>query len=1036
MTLSRWVLVAAALLAAAGTVRAQPPPGTIPGTEPDRIPAPGEGAKPTIEAGAIEKSTLGPPSAQWAVWSIEGTLIDDLDTVAGLIEPVMEEHKSWGPTDQLAVAEQLLKIGYHVTYKNRQAPEGGVETVLVLEPVTLVRFVDVNINAPGFGARVLDPVFADDLRRRMSIRPGSPLERVHHLRARQLADEANRLAQYLRNEGFYDVVVTAWSTPAGPHAHGVRVLVDLGWAYEVGRITVSGNTSIPTREITGLFRHDYACFFTLCVGTQRFTRKALNEDVEKVVELYRKRGFPGVRVSTDFDIRHSFKRDIKKVEFHVEVRERRKIEVLFDGSHYPDERLRGHLTLNAEGSYDDVEVAASAESLRRFYQTQGYFEASVTWSRDPRGIYDLITFTIFEGPRLEVDHIEITGNKAFTDARLRGQLVTKPFRRVIIGSGGGFATSVQLEQDRDRLLRYYQEHGYRDATVELRVARDHKLLDNAAALAAAVISRLDAKGLHVQFNIQEGKLNWVKEVVIEFDGPRRFPEADVRAVLRQRRNQPFINEELALDTEAIRQKYFGRGYTHAEVDSTFEPDAADPSANVVTHRITPSARKRVGKIAIRGNFKTANWVILDEMRLQEGELLTLEAAELAQSSLRSSGLFNAVQIEYLGLDEPRQETVNVLVHVEERYDNLGELLAGGGYSTERKVFVQAGAVWSNVGGTGTRFEIQGVLGQKEQSIEARLAFPNWVMRRLFATRFLLEISGFAKRDTLNERFGALLTLGTSVAATKTYTRGVLAGLLLQLRYDFRHRSRDIDLVRPAGNSDDLERTKVVTRTSTLGPLVAYDRRRDRQGRNNPLLPERGYRVEVRSSYGEDYLLGTARFVKVGGTAQHFIPISEKFRLSNAFRYDHGIPLGGDVVLPEVERFFAGGDTTVRGFEQDRLATEIIEEDLAPFGDLTRYELVPAGGNVRFIHNLDLQAIVWDKSLVSVPIASAIFVDTGIVTNSLVGFKVRQLRHSVGIALARVIAPFGAFSIEYAIPLDPQLGDDPRGRAHINFGFLF
>ncbi len=1032
MSVSRWVLVAAALVAATGPVRAQPPPGTIPGTE-ETAPGPGPGEKPTVEPGAIEKSTLGVPSAQWAVWSIEGELIDDLETVAGFIEPVMEEHKSWGPTDQTAVAEYLRTIGYEVTYINKPAESGGIETVLHLTPVRLVRFVEVNINAPTFSARALDPVFADDLRRRMSIRPGSPLHKDHHERVKQLSNEANRLAQYLRNEGFYDVVVTAWPTSAGPHAAKVHVKVDLGVVYEVGRITVSGNFSIPTKEITEKFRHSYACFFKICGGTARFTRKKLNEDVQEVTELYRKRGFPGVRVSTDFDIRHSFKRDIKKVEFHVEVRERRKIDVTFIGSKFSDERLRGHLTLSAEGSYDDVEVDASAESLRRFYQTQGYFEASVTWERIPRGVYDSVVFTIFEGPRLEVEEIEIVGNKAFSTARLREEIVTKPFRRVIIGAGGGFATSVQLEQDRDRLQSFYQQHGYRDAVVELRVARDHKLLDNAAALAAAVASRMDASGLHVQFRITEGKLNTVADVRWEFQGPARVDPLELARVLRQSPGRPFINEELKADGEAIQQVYQQQGYSGAEVESSFESTAQTPNAIVVTHRITPNARKRVGKIAIRGNFKTERWVILDEMRLQEGELLTIEAADLALSSLRDSDLFDAVQIEFLGLEEPRQETVNVLVRVAERHDNIGELQAGIGYSTEKKKFVFAGITWANIFGAGISFGVNGVLGDKEQSIEARLAFPSWVMRRIFATRFLLEITSFAKRDTLNERFGALLTLGTTVAATKVYKRGALNGLLLQMRYDFRHRSRDIDLVRPAGNSDDLEQTKVVTRTSSIGPLIAYSRLRDKAGNLSPLGDRSGYRLETSAAYGEDYFLGTARFAKVGGQALHLLSFGDAFRIANSARYDHGIPLGGDVALPEVERFFAGGDTPVRGFEQDRLLTEIVEEDLAPFAGLTRYELIPAGGNIRFIHTLDFQVVVWEPSLVSVPIASAIFVDTGLVTNSVEGFELKDLRHSVGVALARIISPFGSFSFEYAIPLDPQLGDDPRGRAHINFG---
>jgi outer membrane protein insertion porin family len=276
-----------------------------------------------------------------------------------------------------------------------------------------------------------------------------------------------------------------------------------------------------------------------------------------------------------------------------------------------------------------------------------------------------------------------------------------------------------------------------------------------------------------------------------------------------------------------------------------------------------------------------------------------------------------------------------------------------------------------------------------------------------------------------------------VAASKNYRRGKLEGLLLQLRYDFRHRTRDIELVRPAGNSDDIEKTPVVTRTSSFGPLIALDRRRDAKKRLNPLLPDRGFRIEVRGAYGEDFLLGTARFIKLGMSGQHFIPLGSRFRISNGIRYDHGIPLGGDVALPEVERFFAGGDTTVRGFEQDRLAIEVVEEELSPYGGVTQFRVIPAGGNIRLIHNLDLQMRVWENSAIfGFPIASAIFLDTGIVTNSWRGFEVRDLRHSLGIALARLIAPFGSFSIEYAIPLDPELGDNPRGRAHVNFGFLF
>jgi outer membrane protein assembly factor BamA len=329
-----------------------------------------------------------------------------------------------------------------------------------------------------------------------------------------------------------------------------------------------------------------------------------------------------------------------------------------------------------------------------------------------------------------------------------------------------------------------------------------------------------------------------------------------------------------------------------------------------------------------------------------------------------------------------------------------------------------------------------VLGQEEQSLEGKLAFPRWILRRLTNSPFLVEFAGLINRKQ-TERFGTLTSLGGSVGVTKEGTRGFWRGWLLSMRYDFRRRNRDEDLVRPAGASEGIVRSKVTTWSSTVGPLVAVDRRVDDQGRPNPLLPAGGFRAEARAQFGEDYVLGTDRFIKLGVSGQHFLRLGERFLLSNGMRYDHGIPLGGDVALPEVERFFAGGDTTVRGFEEDRLLTEIVESGLSPVGGVEHFVVLPAGGNIRFIHNLELQIRVWDQfPKLHFPVASAIFLDTGLVTNSMDRVKVRDLRHSLGVALFRLVTPVGALSIEYAIPLDPQLGDNPRGRTHVNFGFLF
>ncbi|HQX46154.1 MAG TPA: BamA/TamA family outer membrane protein, partial [Steroidobacteraceae bacterium] len=83
-------------------------------------------------------------------------------------------------------------------------------------------------------------------------------------------------------------------------------------------------------------------------------------------------------------------------------------------------------------------------------------------------------------------------------------------------------------------------------------------------------------------------------------------------------------------------------------------------------------------------------------------------------------------------------------------------------------------------------------------------------------------------------------------------------------------------------------------------------------------------------------------------------LGSRFALRLDLRHDHGMPLGGAVFLPEVERFFAGGDNTVRGYAEDRLAVEEIALAVPPLCCLEQVIILPAGGNIRTVGNIDLE----------------------------------------------------------------------------------
>jgi outer membrane protein insertion porin family len=284
---------------------------------------------------------------------------------------------------------------------------------------------------------------------------------------------------------------------------------------------------------------------------------------------------------------------------------------------------------------------------------------------------------------------------------------------------------------------------------------------------------------------------------------------------------------------------------------------------------------------------------------------------------------------------------------------------------------------------------------------------------------------FLNRDT--DQFGQLVTWDVSATLSRQLTRS----FFLSAKYTLRHFSFNEDLIRPEGATGSSS-SPVPIQTGEFSLAAIYDHRLDLAGRLNPLTPSRGYFLQGAAAYASPYLGGDDTFLKLSMEGQFFFTIGKHVIVANTLRYDQGVPLGSSPVLPPVELFFAGGDTTVRGFEEDHLRTIVRNDPVYPGSSLTAIHVVPIGGNIRAIHNLDVQVELVSPTS-GVWLASAIFLDTGLVTNSFDGFKIGDVRQSLGIAFIRAVLPFGALSLEYAFPLAPRVGDDPTGRFHFNFG---
>jgi outer membrane translocation and assembly module TamA len=213
----------------------------------------------------------------------------------------------------------------------------------------------------------------------------------------------------------------------------------------------------------------------------------------------------------------------------------------------------------------------------------------------------------------------------------------------------------------------------------------------------------------------------------------------------------------------------------------------------------------------------------------------------------------------------------------------------------------------------------------------------------------------------------------------------------------------------------------------------------RDSRDDVLDPERGTFLSGDGTLAARALGGQVGFLKtyLQGLWFHRLPSSRRvvfasrvaIGLANGFPRDvpatdiEGNPITITVDdLPASERFFTGGDTTIRGFALDTVGAP---NTISATG-------FPKGGNAVLLLNGELRVPVWGD------VGAALFMDGGNVFDRVTELDLGELRGSVGFGL-RYRSPIGAIRFDVGFKLDRRfIGDQlesPRA-FHFSIGQAF
>ncbi|MEO0713751.1 MAG: outer membrane protein assembly factor BamA [Pseudomonadota bacterium] len=609
--------------------------------------------------------------------------------------------------------------------------------------------------------------------------------------------------------------------------------------------------------------------------------------------------------------------------------------VLFEGNRaLDDDKLREEIQAAPRGIFTAARVQADVQRILELYRQSGRFAANVEPQYKPldQNRVDLI-FNMEEGPVTGVRAINFIGNDAYSDRRLRSEIVTRQSRLWRFFSSNDNYDPSRLEFDRELLRQFYQNNGYYDFRVTSAIAD----------------LTPDQEDFYITFTIEEGDQYDFGEVKVE-TALEKLNEDVLASVVPIKEGELYRGDQIESSIDALTYAAGIAGYAFVDIRPRLE---ADPETNTVniTFSIDEGPRVYIERINIIGNTRTLDRVVRRELRISEGDAFNRVLLDRSRNRVRALGFFKEVEITEVPGSEPDRTVVDVSVEEQP----TGELSFAAGFSSVDSFLLDVSVSERNLRGRGQSAIARVQASGRQQIVDVRFTEPRFLDRDLSA-----GIDLFATRsDFLDVSTFETQTIGAGLRAAFPITDFTQLGLRYRLQWDevfvedqnilidengFLTRSfvedpegsnmfrspvaedetedeRVVDVCDPAYvNRSSICRSERAELSSILGYTFNWDRR------NDPIRPTGGFDLSISqdvSGFG-----GDVQNIRTDITAATYRGVWRDMRAS--FRLSGGFvePWGNDEGVRINNRFFRGG-SSFRGFDVAGLGPRIISRVVDP-----------------------------------------------------------------------------------------------------------
>jgi|WetSurMetagenome_2_1015567.scaffolds.fasta_scaffold05872_2 outer membrane protein insertion porin family len=680
-----------------------------------------------------------------------------------------------------------------------------------------------------------------------------------------------------------------------------------------------------------------------------FDRSRLGARMETLKKYFLRRDY----LAATAQLTESYEPEKNSVDLILDVAHYGKTRVVVEGFKIDKDQLRRLLPVLAGEGINPEILNEGLNNLKDYLESRGYAEADVRLHETVEDLgVRVFHYWVLPSKKFMVAYVRFRGNKVFTDQEMLAVLEIQPASPYSV---------TRLDDDVDVLKNLYRARGYLQASVIPLVEQGK-----------------EGKNIGIVYVCEEGPEAHLRS--LEIKGNTAFATKALMSKINLAPGVFYSPSLVEQDRQALLAAYNDSGYLQAQVAVRVgQPD--DQNSYSVVYEINEGTQSLVDRIFVLGNDITKPSLIAKQIKLKEEQPLSLGKLLQTQQALYGIGVFDQVRVAAQNADSTAPYR-DVVVRLQE--SKRFTIRYGLGYQEREKLRGTLEFSDLNIFGFGRRADLRLRGSSIEQQAIFTLRKPQF---HVIPVDSNFTFSALQKKDVSFD------TRKINLAYQFSHPFGTHSWGML--RYSFKY----VKVTSTSLPLSELGREDQPVNLSTFSAAFINDTRDDY------LDPTKGFFSSTDFGYTPEFW-GSNKYFSFFTQNSYYRKLPMSFQFASSLRFGAAHPLGGYPDIPISERYFAGGASSLRGFETDYA------------GPLDSVSNKPVGGNGLVVGSVEIRAPIFRF------IHFAGFYDTGNVFRTVRDINLSGFSHTLGGGL-RIKTPFGPLRADYGYNID--LSPDLRHR---------